>query len=90
MLTSIETEITAMDLLFEVVSAIGTVGLSTGITADLCSVSKLVIIILMFIARLGPITVALSFGHNKKGNTSIKYPQTEIYTKKYTKAPLGG
>ena len=77
-LTSIETEITAMDLLFEVVSAIGTVGLSTGITADLCSVSKLVIIILMFIGRLGPITVALSFGHNKKGNTSIKYPKTEI------------
>lgn len=57
---------------------IGTVGLSTGITADLCSVSKLVIIILMFIGRLGPITVALSFGHNKKGNTSIKYPKTEI------------
>ena len=67
-----------MDLLFEAVSAIGTVGLSTGITSSLNSLSKLVIISLMFIGRLGPITIALSFGKRSKNKSSIKYPKTEI------------
>lgn len=76
-LTSIE-DIACMDLLFETVSAIGTVGLSTGITSSLGTVSKLVIINLMFIGRLGPITIALSFGKHVKNKSSIKYPKTEI------------
>lgn len=45
-------------LLFEVVSAFATVGLSTGITADLPAAAQLVLIPLMFIGRLGPITFA--------------------------------
>ncbi len=45
-------------LLFEVVSAFGTVGLSTGITPELCDGSKLAITLTMFIGRLGPLTVA--------------------------------
>jgi potassium uptake TrkH family protein len=44
--------------LFEVVSAFGTVGLSTGITGDLQTPAKILITILMFIGRLGPITLA--------------------------------
>lgn len=44
-----------LDLLFEVVSAFGTVGLSTGLTPHLSSVGKSVIILVMFIGRLGPI-----------------------------------
>ena len=44
--------------LFEVASALGTVGLSTGITAQLSEIGKLVVILLMFLGRLGP----LSFG----------------------------
>ncbi|MGH3735035.1 MAG: TrkH family potassium uptake protein [Micromonosporaceae bacterium] len=43
--------------LFEVVSAFGTVGLSTGITADLNTGAQLVIITLMFVGRVGPMTV---------------------------------
>ncbi len=46
------------DVLFEVVSAFGTVGLSTGITAQLPVVGQLIITLLMFIGRLGPITSA--------------------------------
>ena len=46
-----------MQVLFEVVSAFGTVGLSTGITPDLCDGSKLVIILIMFIGRLGAVTL---------------------------------
>lgn len=45
-------------VLFEVVSAFGTVGLSTGITASLGTPSQLILIVLMFIGRVGPITVA--------------------------------
>ena len=48
------------DLLFEVASALGTVGLSTGITGDLGSLGKLIIIVLMFIGRLGVLTFGLA------------------------------
>ncbi|MGH3326626.1 MAG: TrkH family potassium uptake protein [Streptomycetales bacterium] len=45
-------------VLFEVVSAFGTVGLSTGITADLPAVAQAILIALMFAGRLGPVTLA--------------------------------
>ncbi|MGX7828120.1 TrkH family potassium uptake protein [Actinokineospora sp. 24-640] len=45
-------------VLFEVVSAFGTVGLSTGITAELPAAGQLVLVALMFLGRLGPITLA--------------------------------
>ena len=45
-------------VLFEVVSAFGTVGLSTGITADLPIAAQLILCVLMFVGRLGPITFA--------------------------------
>ena len=47
-----------IQLMFEVTSAFGTVGLSTGITPELGSISKLVIILIMFIGRLGAFTLA--------------------------------
>ncbi len=53
-----------LDASFEVVSALATVGLSTGITPHLTTAGKMIIIALMFIGRLGPITVvaAVSLG----------------------------
>lgn len=53
------------DVLFEVFSAIGTVGMSTGITRELHSVSKVVIIILMYFGRLGSLSFALMFAQRK-------------------------
>ncbi len=53
----LEPEYTFMQLLFEVVSAFGTVGLSTGITPHLGDAGKLVIIVIMFIGRLGAFTL---------------------------------
>jgi Trk-type K+ transport system membrane component len=44
-------------VLFEVVSAFATVGLSTGITADLPPLGQLLLVVLMFLGRLGPITL---------------------------------
>lgn len=52
--------------LFEIVSAFGTVGLSTGITSELSSVSKLVVIITMFMGRVGPLTMALAVAFKER------------------------
>ncbi len=54
----IMTESTLDESLFEVVSAFSTVGLSTGITADLPVAGQLVLVVLMFLGRVGPITLA--------------------------------
>lgn len=55
------------DIMFEVVSALGTVGLSTGITAAFSTMGKSILIALMFMGRLGPITVfaALALSRSK-------------------------
>jgi trk system potassium uptake protein TrkH len=49
-------------MMFEAVSAFGTVGLSTGITPTLAAGSKLVLIALMFVGRVGPLTLVLAIG----------------------------
>ena len=59
LLSILEPQFTFIQLLFEVVSAFGTVGLSTGITPNLCAWSKTIIILTMYIGRLGPLTVAM-------------------------------
>ncbi len=58
LLSIVEPNTKFIDLLFEVTSAFGTVGLSTGITPDLKDLSKIIITIIMFIGRLGPMTMA--------------------------------
>ena len=63
-------------VIYEVISAFSTTGLSMGITASLGIISKFLIIITMFIGRLGPMTVALAFTNNKK--SLIKYPKEDI------------
>ena len=65
-----------VDIIFEAVSAIGTVGLSTGMTGILDTTGKLLIIFLMYMGRLGPMTVALALGEAKK--VKIEYPTTHI------------
>ncbi len=58
LLCILEPEFSFMQLIFEVTSAFGTVGLSTGITPELGSLSKLVIVLIMFTGRLGAFTLA--------------------------------
>lgn len=55
-----------MDVLLEVFSAIGTVGMSTGVTRQLNTLSKVIIIILMYCGRLGSLSFILVFAQKKK------------------------
>ena len=64
-LSILEPNYTFMQLLFEVTSAFGTVGLSTGITPDLSALSKFIISLIMFIVRLGPMTIATIWSFKK-------------------------
>lgn len=62
-----ETKLAFEEVLFEVVSAFGTVGLSTGITADLPGPGQLLLIGLMFVGRIGPITLASALALRQRG-----------------------
>lgn len=64
-------------VIFEVISAFGTTGLSLGITAELSTFSRILIICTMFIGRLGPMTFALAFGGSNKVE-KIQFPKENI------------
>jgi trk system potassium uptake protein TrkH len=68
-----------INVLYEATSAFGTVGLSTGITSSLHSFSKFLLIITMFLGRVGPLTfaIALSLRSNKKDAATV-YPEGKI------------
>lgn len=65
------------EVFFEVVSALSTVGMSTGITPDLNSLSKFIITLLMFFGRVGSLSVALVFSE-KKEYIPIRKPVEKI------------
>ena len=71
-----EPDVSFFDVFFEVTSAYGTVGLSTGITPGLSVPSKLLSIIIMYIGRLGPWTVA-TLWHFSKGER-VSFPEGNI------------
>lgn len=64
-------------LLFETISAFGTVGLSMGITPDLSLMGKALIILTMFVGRVGPLTVALALAQRDKPER-IGYPEGQV------------
>ena len=72
----LEPDVTLMQALFEVTSAFGTVGLSTGITPDLGVGAKVLSILIMYIGRLGPLTVA-SLWYFTRGER-VRYPEGNI------------
>jgi len=64
-------------MLFEVTSAFGTVGLSTGVTPGLTITGKVLIIITMFVGRIGPLTLALAVALREQ-MPSFKYPEEKV------------
>ena len=69
-----------LKIMFEAVSAMGTVGLSMGITADLNGWAKGIIIILMFIGRIGPVALAYTLKSNRvmRRANLVEYPQGQV------------
>ncbi len=65
------------DVLFEVLSAIGTAGMTVGITRELNIISRVIIIVLMYCGRLGSLSFALVFAQ-KKISASVRQPQEKI------------
>jgi trk system potassium uptake protein TrkH len=66
-----------LHLAFETFSAFGTVGLSMGITPDLSPAGKLVIVVLMFIGRLGPLTLGLALAEAPP-ERRVEYPAEDV------------
>ncbi|MCK4463081.1 MAG: Trk family potassium uptake protein [Candidatus Omnitrophica bacterium] len=66
-----------MKILFEVTSAFGTVGLSTGITPHLSAFGKILIIVTMFVGRIGPLTAALAIALQQE-KAIYTYPEERV------------
>ncbi len=66
-------DLNVTDLLFELMSAFGTVGLSTGITASLSTAGKIIIMLTMFVGRLGPVTLAMAL--SRPETAPVNYPE---------------
>lgn len=65
-------------LLFEVVSATGTVGLSLGVTEYLSSASKLLLCFVMLVGRIGPLTVIVAISQQRRAKGKFDYPDGRI------------
>ena len=76
-LSMLEPQASLMALTFECVSALSTVGSSLNLTPSLCDASKLLVALLMFIGRVGLITLMLGIVKQKK-NTKYRYPSDNI------------
>lgn len=73
-----EPDVSLIRLLFEVVSAFSTTGLSTDLTSQLCSGSKIVLMLTMYIGRLGPLTVATLWMMQGRNKNAIQRPEGTI------------
>ena len=66
------------NLFFEALSALTTVGFSFGVTPYLSAGGKIIIMLAMFLGRLGPLTIGLLFLKNIKKEDKLRYPETTI------------
>lgn len=66
------------DALYEAISALATVGLTTGITSKMGVLSQLLIIIYMYFGRVGILTLSLGFLQDKKKSSNYKYADTNL------------
>ncbi|TWU00105.1 Ktr system potassium uptake protein B [Botrimarina colliarenosi] len=65
-----------LEMLFEVISALGTVGLSIGLTTDLKDPSRVIMVLLMLMGRLGPITAFAALSHGAR-TEPVEFPNEE-------------
>jgi trk system potassium uptake protein TrkH len=74
----LQPELTVVDALFEVVSALATCGLSSGVTNRLSFASMAIIMLLMFLGRIGIMTVGMAAFFKRDKNEKTKYPDTWV------------
>lgn len=77
-LVSIEKKTAFLPLLFETISALSTVGLTLGVTSTLSYWGKLLISLVMFVGRIGPLTFVLAVGERETDLPEIEYPTGRI------------
>ncbi len=77
-LLSAVTDASALDIVYETVSATATVGLSRNLTASLNSIGKLIIIVTMYLGRVGPISLALAFNRKQDNHNIVRNPTEDI------------
>ncbi len=77
-LLSAVTDANALDIVYETVSATATVGLTRNLTPSLGVIGKLIIIITMYLGRVGPISLAVAFKRGKDNQNIIRNPIEEI------------
>ncbi len=77
-LTITEKNVDFLTLAFEVISALGTVGLSLGFTSSLSTVGQIIIIFTMFAGRVGALTIVVALAAKQQDTSLIRYPKTKI------------
>lgn len=77
LILSLSENFKVIDISYEVASAFATVGASRGITGDLSNLGKILITISMYLGRIGPMTMAYSFGLKSKAKYT-RYPEANI------------
>lgn len=71
--------LTHTDAMYEIISALGTVGLSRGITPHLDSAGRIIVIISMYLGRIGPISMAVFFSKTGSGINHIRHAEGKFY-----------
>lgn len=74
----LEPQVDFINVLYETTSAIATVGLSADLTPNLGTISKYVIIVMMYVGRIGPVTMALVFGRGQSKGKGRELPEKRI------------
>ncbi|WP_027628388.1 TrkH family potassium uptake protein [Ruminiclostridium cellobioparum] len=78
-IVTMQSDFGVLDVLYETTSAFGTVGLSLGITPALSSFSKMLIILTMFLGRVGPLSFAVALTlKSSRRNSDVVYPEAKI------------
>lgn len=78
LLTITEKGVSFITLLFEAISALGTVGLSLGYTSSLSTLGQLIIIFTMFAGRVGALTIVFALADQQKVKALIRYPESKV------------
>jgi len=78
MFLSVSNGLPFMDCIYETISAIATVGLTTGITPSLNAVSQIIIIVMMFFGRVGIMTISLGFLLSDRAEERYRFAETKV------------